>query len=337
MKVTGVTVHFADEEFDRGPIVAQEVVRIEETDTVEDVEAKIHAVEHELYPRALGYARRRAPAHRGPQGPRPPGTLARDALITRAFGLAETCRVVGGGIPLWHYHRERLRRGGCPPGLLVEAEARALTEATKWADSASRRVRLGITITPEGELTVVSGVHLSSLDVVNGPVAVRVDLSEIATAENPVPPLPSGAAKPADRGWWDAAQRLAKRGGGHQAVLVDAAGELGGGADAVIDGGSATVWIAERGRLVTPPAPLAVGGVARAFVLDAAPKRGSDVAIEPISWARFEAADEAFLTNAFAGAVEVRGRGGERLSAVKALFELVWGRESVSGSQPTLH
>lgn len=53
VKVTGVTVHFADEEFDRGPIIAQEPVRIEESDTVESLEAKIHAVEHVLYPRAL--------------------------------------------------------------------------------------------------------------------------------------------------------------------------------------------------------------------------------------------------------------------------------------------
>jgi phosphoribosylglycinamide formyltransferase-1 len=53
VKLTGVTVHFADENFDRGPIIAQEAVRIEEDDTVEDVESKIHAVEHVLYPQAL--------------------------------------------------------------------------------------------------------------------------------------------------------------------------------------------------------------------------------------------------------------------------------------------
>ena len=50
-----MTVHFADEEFDRGPIIAQEAVRIDEDDTVEDVEAKIHAVEHALYPQALSW------------------------------------------------------------------------------------------------------------------------------------------------------------------------------------------------------------------------------------------------------------------------------------------
>lgn len=53
VKVTGVTVHFANEVFDEGPIIMQETVRIEEDDTVESLEAKIHAVEHRLYPEAI--------------------------------------------------------------------------------------------------------------------------------------------------------------------------------------------------------------------------------------------------------------------------------------------
>jgi phosphoribosylglycinamide formyltransferase-1 len=53
VKVTGVTVHLANEVFDSGPIVAQEPVRIEEDDTVETLEAKIHEVEHRLLPEAL--------------------------------------------------------------------------------------------------------------------------------------------------------------------------------------------------------------------------------------------------------------------------------------------
>ena len=174
-------------------------------------------------------------------------------------------------------------------------------------------------------MSIVSGIHLSSLDVVNGPVAVRVELAEIATAEDPIPPLPHGAAKPADRSWWDVAQRIAKLSGGHQAIIVDAAGN-------VVDGGSATVWIAEGGRLLTPPSPLAVGGVARAFVLDAAEKQGVDAAVEPISWERFEAADEAFLTNAFAGAVAVRGRGGRSLQRVQEFFTLLWGASAMASS-----
>ncbi|MCL2503410.1 MAG: phosphoribosylglycinamide formyltransferase [Coriobacteriia bacterium] len=53
VKVTGVTVHFANEVFDEGPIIAQEPVRITEGDTVESLEAKIHEVEHRLYPRVI--------------------------------------------------------------------------------------------------------------------------------------------------------------------------------------------------------------------------------------------------------------------------------------------
>ncbi len=53
VKVTGVTVHFADEVFDRGPIIAQEAVTIAEDDTLETLEAKIHEVEHRLYPATI--------------------------------------------------------------------------------------------------------------------------------------------------------------------------------------------------------------------------------------------------------------------------------------------
>lgn len=54
VKVTGVTVHLANEEYDKGPIIAQEPVIVAEDDTEETLEVKIHAVEHELYPRVLG-------------------------------------------------------------------------------------------------------------------------------------------------------------------------------------------------------------------------------------------------------------------------------------------
>jgi phosphoribosylglycinamide formyltransferase-1 len=52
-KVTGVTVHFANEVFDEGPIIAQEAVPIIEGDTLEALESRIHAVEHVLYPSVL--------------------------------------------------------------------------------------------------------------------------------------------------------------------------------------------------------------------------------------------------------------------------------------------
>lgn len=53
VKVTGVTVHFANAEYDKGPIVAQRAVEIAEDDTLDMLEAKIHEVEHGLYPEVL--------------------------------------------------------------------------------------------------------------------------------------------------------------------------------------------------------------------------------------------------------------------------------------------
>ena len=52
VKVTGVTVHFVDE-MDHGPIILQEAVQIKETDTLESLEARVHKLEHEIYPRAI--------------------------------------------------------------------------------------------------------------------------------------------------------------------------------------------------------------------------------------------------------------------------------------------
>ena len=53
VKVTGATVHFANADYDKGPIIAQRAVEVREGDTVEALEARIHAVEHELYPHVV--------------------------------------------------------------------------------------------------------------------------------------------------------------------------------------------------------------------------------------------------------------------------------------------
>ena len=50
VKVTGVTVHFANSDYDCGPIIAQRPVEVEEGWTVDQLEARIHEVEHEIYP-----------------------------------------------------------------------------------------------------------------------------------------------------------------------------------------------------------------------------------------------------------------------------------------------
>ena len=52
-KVTGVTVHLVDEQVDHGPILLQEAVAIREGDTLPSLLARVHRVEHRLYPRAI--------------------------------------------------------------------------------------------------------------------------------------------------------------------------------------------------------------------------------------------------------------------------------------------
>jgi len=50
---SGATVHFVDEAFDRGAIIAQERVRIETGDTPESLAARVLEAEHRLLPRVV--------------------------------------------------------------------------------------------------------------------------------------------------------------------------------------------------------------------------------------------------------------------------------------------
>jgi len=60
VKVAGCTVHFVDETLDGGPIIAQRVVPVRESDTVETLSARILEQEHELYPEAVAAVLARA-------------------------------------------------------------------------------------------------------------------------------------------------------------------------------------------------------------------------------------------------------------------------------------
>ena len=53
VKVTGCTVHFANEVYDEGPIVVQQCVAIDAADTPEDIAARVFAAECEAYPEAV--------------------------------------------------------------------------------------------------------------------------------------------------------------------------------------------------------------------------------------------------------------------------------------------
>jgi phosphoribosylglycinamide formyltransferase-1 len=53
VRVSGCTVHFVDETLDGGPIVAQRVVPVFDSDTPDTLAARILVEEHEAYPEAL--------------------------------------------------------------------------------------------------------------------------------------------------------------------------------------------------------------------------------------------------------------------------------------------
>jgi formyltetrahydrofolate-dependent phosphoribosylglycinamide formyltransferase len=53
VKVSGCTVHFADNEYDHGPIVSQRVVAVADDDTPESLQARVFAQECETYPEAI--------------------------------------------------------------------------------------------------------------------------------------------------------------------------------------------------------------------------------------------------------------------------------------------
>jgi phosphoribosylglycinamide formyltransferase 1 len=53
VKVTGVSVHFVDEGVDSGPIILQRAVDVPESREWDDLEERIHAVEHELLPETI--------------------------------------------------------------------------------------------------------------------------------------------------------------------------------------------------------------------------------------------------------------------------------------------
>ena len=51
--VTGITIHFANEEYDKGPIIFQHEVPVVAGEGIEQLEERIHAAEHTYYPQVL--------------------------------------------------------------------------------------------------------------------------------------------------------------------------------------------------------------------------------------------------------------------------------------------
>ena len=53
VKITGATVHFADDEYDHGPIILQEALAVEDDDTPDSLAARVQAIERRLVPEAI--------------------------------------------------------------------------------------------------------------------------------------------------------------------------------------------------------------------------------------------------------------------------------------------
>ncbi|MEN8141664.1 MAG: phosphoribosylglycinamide formyltransferase [Thermodesulfobacteriota bacterium] len=59
VKVTGCTVHFANEVYDEGPIVVQRCVALSDDDSPDDIAAKVFAEECEAFPQAINLVHER--------------------------------------------------------------------------------------------------------------------------------------------------------------------------------------------------------------------------------------------------------------------------------------
>jgi len=53
VRLTGATVHFADDEYDHGPIILQEAVPVRDDDTPETLAVRVQAAERRLVPEAI--------------------------------------------------------------------------------------------------------------------------------------------------------------------------------------------------------------------------------------------------------------------------------------------
>jgi phosphoribosylglycinamide formyltransferase-1 len=49
-KITGITIHYVDEGVDSGPIIEQAALRIRDGESLEELEKRIHRLEHKYYP-----------------------------------------------------------------------------------------------------------------------------------------------------------------------------------------------------------------------------------------------------------------------------------------------
>ena len=113
--------------------------------------------------------------------------------------LRETIRVQGGRIPLLPRHLARLEAGGCDSSVLEAVRARALEAAAGWPQAYGR---MTLVVDTDATVTCEIADRPSTIQVPGGP--------SVALVESETPVLPPGAAKPADRAFWDEALHAAQ-------------------------------------------------------------------------------------------------------------------------------
>lgn len=225
--------------------------------------------------------------------------------------LQETIRIQDGRVPLLQRHLARLRAGGCGDAIVEKARAEILRAAQSWHYAYGR---MSLLVAVDGSVRAEVTARPSTIDIPGGP--------SIALVDSDKPHLPPGAAKPADRSFWDRALRKAQALGADVAVLVSKDGF-------VIDTSQATLWIRVGDLLLTPPSPPALAGVSRGVVFDVAGPLGFRAEEALLSTAALTAAEEVILTTAVAGAVAVRDRGGEAAERLKEAFVRLFAGEGL--------
>lgn len=225
--------------------------------------------------------------------------------------LRETCRVAHDRtVPLWSYHGRRLKSGGCGAAVLEAVEGAVGQALERLPCRMPSRTRLTVLVDPSAGVSVVVQRRLSSLDVPSGVVGVPIVVDG-------APELPPGGAKPADRAFWDDAQRRAVAAGGNQAILASPDG-------VVIDGGTATVLVRHGSTVLTPPSPPAIAGVARAWLIENADRFGVRVVQAAVRLADLDEADEVVYLNAYGGA-RADARGDTSLArAIQRELDRLW-------------
>lgn len=53
VKISGCTIHFADDQYDHGPIILQTAVAVHDNDTIDSLAARVSEAERRLYPEAI--------------------------------------------------------------------------------------------------------------------------------------------------------------------------------------------------------------------------------------------------------------------------------------------